>query len=214
MPEDPAIKNILPVPSLIGLVVCGGQSKRMGSDKSVLQYYKKPQRYHLYDVLSTLCEKTYLSCNASQIPEIDEGFETLVDMGPCEGIGPMAALVTAITHHPTNDFLVVGCDYPFLKETELFSFIFSNQEGSPAAFYNDIDQVYEPMLAYYHHSGHHTLMKMYATGKYSLQQFLQSQNAAKFHPSDKTCIKSIDTRHDYLKAKKLIDLNPKWESNE
>ncbi|MBK8495728.1 MAG: NTP transferase domain-containing protein [Chitinophagaceae bacterium] len=34
-----------------GLVLCGGNSSRMGTDKSMLQYYDKPQRYHVYDML-------------------------------------------------------------------------------------------------------------------------------------------------------------------
>ena len=38
--------------SLLGLVICGGRSTRMGTDKSRLVYYQKPQYEHVADLLA------------------------------------------------------------------------------------------------------------------------------------------------------------------
>ncbi|MEO6488294.1 MAG: NTP transferase domain-containing protein [Ferruginibacter sp.] len=209
--DDLILKNTVPVRNLFGLVICGGNSKRMGSDKSLLVYYKKPQRYHLYDMLRPVCEKVFISCNASQSSDIPAEYEPLVDISSCFNIGPMAAIVTACIHYPENDFLVIGCDYPFLAEDELYSFVSSNEQNIPAAFYNDLEDLYEPLLGYYPGNCNHELMKMYATGQYSLQHFLKNESASKYHPVNKKSIRSIDTRYDYVKAKKSIDLNPDWK---
>lgn len=211
MQNNNDIEHILPVGQLYGLVVCGGKSNRMGTDKSLLHYHVKAQRYHLYDMLKGVCEKVFISCNATQAEDIADSYEILIDMATCKSIGPMAAIVTAIIHYPQNDFLVVGCDYPFLTIDELYSFVFLNRDETSSAFYNDTEQLYEPLLGCYHHSGHHRLMKMYATGQYSLQHFLKNEAATKYYPKNKNACKSIDTKHEYLKAKKLIDRMPQWK---
>jgi nucleoside-triphosphatase THEP1 len=51
---------------ITGLVLCGGQSVRMGSDKAFLEYHGKPQCYHLYDELQTIYNNVFISCNESQ----------------------------------------------------------------------------------------------------------------------------------------------------
>lgn len=213
MAEDLIINNLLPVKNLYGLVVCGGKSTRMGCDKSMLQYFNKPQRYYLYDMLKPICEKVFISCNASQAEEIPTEYETITDLNACSNIGPMASLISALTKYPENNFLVVGCDYPYLTVNELYSFIFSNQEETAAAFYDDVENVYDPLLACYHHSSFQRLLRMYATGKYSLQQFLQAEGAARYHPLNKKAMISVDTKHDFLKAKKAINLIPQWNND-
>ena len=52
---------------LHGLVVCGGQSTRMGMDKSQLQYHGVPQREWLYELLQPLCEDVYISLSLIHI---------------------------------------------------------------------------------------------------------------------------------------------------
>ena len=124
-----------------GLVVCGGNSNRMGTDKSMLQYYKKPQRYHVYDMLLPLCEKVFISCNAQQANSIAEGYDFIKDAPAYNDIGPMAALLSAFTLHPHKNLLLIGCDYPFLKTAELERFSLLCKEV-PASFYNNKAVIY------------------------------------------------------------------------
>ncbi|RYE15297.1 MAG: molybdenum cofactor guanylyltransferase, partial [Sphingobacteriales bacterium] len=105
--------------SLYGLVVCGGKSTRMGTDKSILNYHGQPQRYHLYNMLNTLCERSFISCNGEQATTIPDKYAVIVDDDKYGDIGPMKALLTAIDKHPNKSFLVVGCDYPYQNENEL-----------------------------------------------------------------------------------------------
>ena len=52
--------------ALYGLIMCGGKSSRMGTDKSRIVYQQKEQQYHVYQMLQTFCEKVFISCNAEQ----------------------------------------------------------------------------------------------------------------------------------------------------
>ncbi len=178
-----------------GLVVCGGKSERMGSDKGMLTYHQKPQRYHAYDMLAHGCARTFISCNVSQKSSVSKGYDVLPDAPPYIDIGPMAALMTAFQQFPKKNFIVIGCDYPFLTSSELSSFnSFCESLTGPAAFYHQLLQLYEPLLAWYPHTIYPLLLRQFERKNHSLQHFLREIEAAKYQPSDSESMRSIDSR--------------------
>ena len=191
--------------SLYGLVVCGGNSSRMGCDKSMLTYYKKPQRYHLYEMLEKICEKVFISCNAMQAKEIGNEYSVLTDFSGYQNTGPVAALLTAFKEFPLNDFLIVGCDYPFISENDLKEFLVSLKENKPAAaFYNTEVKLYEPLLAWYSSGSSALLTQMFQKHQYSLQHFLKTVDAEKFYPVNSNVLQSVDTTEEFETAKDVI----------
>lgn len=198
-------KNSFPVPGLFGLVTCGGKSCRMGTDKSRLCYFDKPQCYHVYELLSPLCEKVYISCNEQQAEWIDPQYETIIDLDYYSDLGPMSGLLTALTGFPHNNFLMAGCDYPFLQQADLAELLLLNKHENSAAFYNEDADIYEPVLAYYSHHVKKDLMEMFKAGNYSLRDFLKTSNAARFYPKDKGSVRSIDTMKEFTETKMLLN---------
>ena len=198
MKETKQIKNTY------GLVLCGGHSNRMGTDKSMLQYYHKPQRYHVYDMLLPFCERVFISCNKEQATSIDEGYNFIEDAPAYNDIGPMAALLSAFTLHPQKNLLLMGCDYPFLKTAELETFSLLCND-TPASFYNNKAVIYESMLAWYPFTCFDELKRMFEAKQFSLQQLLRNHHAIKYIPSDANSIKSIDTTEAFNETYKLIN---------
>jgi molybdopterin-guanine dinucleotide biosynthesis protein A len=187
-------------PHTYGLVVCGGNSSRMGRDKSLLRYHDKPQRYHVYDMLLPFCEKVFISCNAEQANAMARGYPFIQDLPQYNNTGPMAALLTAAEQFPKTNFLFIGCDYPFLTNEDLVHFFSFYKEEKPLSFYNADENMYEPLLAYYPHSSFSELKKRYEAKQYSLQHFLQESKADKFYPVNKKTMSSIDTEEAFIKA--------------
>lgn len=188
-----------------GLVVCGGSSSRMGTDKSMLTYYEKPQRYHIYEMLQPFCEQVFISCNAEQAITIKDDYHFLTDDPLYNNIGPMAALLTALTNFPEKNILFIGCDYPFITANELQQFAaVYNASDNAVAFYNEEEDVYEPLLAWYPASSFEKLKKMFKKKQYSLQHFLKDNKASKFYPENKNSILSVDTMEAFIKAGRLI----------
>ncbi len=186
-------------PDTYGLVLCGGQSSRMGTDKSMLQYYDEPQRYHLYNMLQPLCDKVFIACNEQQIKSKKAGYDFLQDDKSFGNIGPMNALLTAFTKYPQKNILLIGCDYPFLTATDLQQFS-GCCKNEPAAFYNEQNNIYEPMLSWYPYACFEALQKMYAAKQFSLQQLLTQSHAIKFLPISTNSIKSIDTHEAFTQT--------------
>lgn len=197
-------------PETYGIVVCGGYSSRMGTDKSLLKYYEKPQRYYVYEMLQSFCEKVFISCNKEQVVTIEEGHSFLPDDPAYINIGPIAALLTAFKEFPGKNILLIGCDYPFLTETELQQFS-AHCNDSTAGFYNESEDIYEPLLAWYPYRDFDKLKKCHVDKQYSLQHFLKDNDAVKYYPSNKNSMISVDTGEGFTKAHSLI--NPSYLKN-
>ena len=117
----------------------------------------------------------------------------------------MAALLTAFTQFPKMNLLVIGCDYPFLTATDLQHFLpYCKEENFAVSFYNDEEDLYEPLLAWYPHTSFDILRKMHEAKKYSLQHFLRYNQAIKFYPGNKNCLMSVDTHEAFIKAGESI----------
>ena len=197
------MKEIKPIKDTYGLVMCGGNSNRMGTDKSMLQYYSKPQRYHVYDMLLPFCEKVFISCNSEQANSIDADYNFIEDAPAYSNIGPMAALLSAFSLYPQKNLLLIGCDYPFLKTAELEKFSLLCKD-LPASFYNKEDVIYESMLAWYPFNCFDELKRMFDAKQFSLQQLLRKYDAIKYVPGDTNSIKSVDTTEAFNEVYKLL----------
>jgi molybdopterin-guanine dinucleotide biosynthesis protein A len=183
--------------NLYGLVIAGGNSNRMGTDKSWLRYHGKPQLYHVYDLLSACTNDVYISCNKYQKNRIFPYYKTIVDKKIFENQGPIAALLTAFNQNPDHDLLVLATDYPFLTAATLSKFADFAKGQRLCAFFNAGSNVYEPILAYYPKEIYPSLKLFFDSGKNSLQQFLAEQNAAKFFPEDINELINVNTQDEY-----------------
>ena len=180
--------------NLCGLVMCGGKSTRMGMDKSRIIYHDKEQRYHIYNLLTFICDDVFISCKREQVIEENKQFLFLKDAEQYANIGPLSGLLTAFVNMPDCNFLVVGCDYPLITKNDIENFLQAIPvDGIAAAFYNPATTFYEPFLAYYSADCSRLLMQMHEHGENSLQQFLKLHKAYKFMNYDPSVIRSVDT---------------------
>ena len=190
---------------LYGLILCGGQSARMGEDKSLLDYYGKPQRYFMYDLLQPFCEKVFISCNYNQSEEIYPGYKFITDNKKYSGIGPMAALLSAFEKIPAASFFVAGCDYPFVTAKNIRDLIHERTEMADAVCYQHPEtDFHEPLISIYENNAYEKLLIRFKEKKYSLQQFLKEANTCNVIPSSTFFLTSVNTMEGYHKTKELL----------
>lgn len=200
--------------SLYGLVICGGESTRMGTDKSLLVYYQKPQYEHVGDLLAPLCERVILCCNAEQHKTFRTTYPKLADLPEFAGAGPMTGLLTAFQTFPGNDFLVAGCDYPYLTADELANFLRDIDKDLPAAAFYNQNAFYEPMLGWYSRSAGNVLLQSFENGSRSLQRFLQTEHAGKYLPLSERTMRSVDTMDDFRAVKQALEANNEFKNGD
>jgi molybdopterin-guanine dinucleotide biosynthesis protein A len=95
---------------LLGLVLIGGQARRMGRDKSLIALDGIPLRTRMAELLAQACEEVRFSCRADQATNLQSDETALLDRFP--DAGPLGALLSAFAQEPGVDWLVLPTDVP------------------------------------------------------------------------------------------------------
>lgn len=177
-----------------GLVLCGGASERMGTDKCFINYHGTPQCYYVFELLQNFCTEVFISTNVSLAARFDIKYPIITDNELFEKSGPVAALLSTWKKYPDQNLLVIGCDYPLLAAAELGDFVVSIKPNLYASvFFNESENLFEPVLGYYSHRCFDPLLKRFESGNLSLQGFLKDIQATRYVPREKDSMLSIDT---------------------
>lgn len=118
---------------MLGLVLCGGKSTRMGSDKGMMRHKTNLWAQIAIDKLERLNMKALLSVNASQIRIYREHFsekQLIEDNLNIPAKGPLLGILTAHLLFPGEDLMIFACDMLGM-ETEILRKLIERQEEQP-----------------------------------------------------------------------------------
>ncbi|MGB0744670.1 MAG: NTP transferase domain-containing protein [Opitutales bacterium] len=136
---------------IYGLVLVGGQSRRMGRDKALLSYSgKQTQLERTAGLLSEVCEKVYISQRTEQTFPTPSGTLPIYDsVSAVEG--PLCGILSAMAAHPEAHWLVLACDLPHLQTATLKKLIHEFASAAPkfTAYRSSHDGLPEPLCAIY-----------------------------------------------------------------
>ena len=94
------------------IILAGGQSRRMGRDKALIDFQGRPIIAHVVDTLLTLSDDVVVVSNRFDVYG-SFGARVVADYDPpCGPLGGMAAGLQAIQHELA---VVTACDMPFLS---------------------------------------------------------------------------------------------------
>ena len=143
-----------------GLVLAGGQSRRMGSDKALLLRDGQSQLAHMVTVLSDSLDKVFVSARKDQAQDPERGrFNLIVDR--YDDMGPVAGILSALEQHSEADWLVVACDLPNIDAATLTFLLQNRASDKPfTAFRSTHDDLPEPLCAIYR-SGSDTIVRQF-----------------------------------------------------
>lgn len=96
-------------PRLAGLVLCGGDSRRMGADKARLPVGGTPLAVHVARRLEPVCETVLLASGDGERYG-DLGYPQVADVQ--EGGGPLAGIIAGLEVATTELVAVVAVDMP------------------------------------------------------------------------------------------------------
>ncbi len=179
--------------NLTGLVLCGGQSVRMGRDKAFIVYHNKPQYAHVSDMLEPFCNDVFISCNNQQIAQINQPYKYIEDNATFNNNGPLTGVLSAFNQIEASSLLVVGCDYPNLTQADIKALIDARETAIDVVCYKNTETNFEePLLAIYEKQCAKQLLSFYKSGQQSLRHFLKTVHTKTITPLDVNNIKSVD----------------------
>jgi molybdenum cofactor guanylyltransferase len=165
---------------MTGVVLCGGQSTRMGDDKGLLLSDNTTWAQIAKNKAEALGLHVLLSVNSQQVETYSKIFHDttlVVDDETLEVAGPLAGLLSVHVRFPSEDILVLACDMlnmqPLVLE-ELLSQSGINDQAEAVAFLNH-GQV-EPLCAVYSARGLAKILSLYKKNvlkKHSLKSVLE-----------------------------------------
>ncbi|MGI4738383.1 MAG: NTP transferase domain-containing protein [Janthinobacterium lividum] len=150
---------------LRGLVLAGGLSQRMQTDKGRLHYGTtgREQREVAAGLLAEVCQDVFISCRADQSAELPAGLQPLPDT--FLGLGPLGGILSAFRNDPNAAWLVLACDLPFLTAGTLRELVAGRQPGRLAtAFRSPGGEFPEPLITIFEPRAYPELLRFLGLG--------------------------------------------------
>jgi len=142
------------------IILAGGGSGRMDSDKSMLPIKGKPMVEHICEQLCDSFEQTLVSAN-----EVDKlaflGFEVIPDKIP--GQGPLMGIASALEASANELNFVVACDIPHIDLTYVRRML-AEAEEADIVIPTTGDERYEPLFAVYRKSALKAINEVLSSG--------------------------------------------------
>ena len=169
--------------NLLGVVLCGGESKRMGSDKGLLHLNGKTWSEHIASKLKDQNIPVVISINEKQQATYSAIFkkeELIIDQLPMHG--PLNGLLTVHQQNPKKNILLLACDLidmePFILEELLTTY----EKNEADYFAYEENHFFQPLCAIYTSKALASLNERLTNGSlanYSFQYILN--NSKTYH---------------------------------
>ena len=151
--------------ALYGLVLAGGRSRRMGSDKAALQPDGETQLKRTVRLLNRHVDCVFVSTQADQSDDpVRSGFDQIVDA--YDNLGPVSGILSAMDSDPEKSWLVLACDLPNIDD-ETIEFLVANADADclATAYVSVVDGLPEPLCAIWR-PGSRAIIEQYVAAGY------------------------------------------------
>ena len=182
-----------------GVILAGGKSKRMGLDKSLLEFKGKTLIQRIIDEHNKLVENVFVIGKETGTLQNAIGVKDNI-----ENIGPIGGLYTAMSEIKANWYLISPCDMPFLNHSDLKVILNEVKNSSHEAIIAESEKGLEPLVAAYNSSVLPVLKKNIENGNYAIRSLFKKINTKllKFNAQifEKDIFFNINYPDDYKSA--------------
>ncbi|HNP37036.1 MAG TPA: NTP transferase domain-containing protein [Woeseiaceae bacterium] len=182
--------------TLYGLVLAGGNSRRMGQDKAAMRRGGQSQLEFAFDLLARLTSRQFVSVRAGQAGDpLRARFPRIVDRD--ENIGPLAGILAALGEYPASDWLVVACDLPNL-ELQTLRYLVENAPPGEAlvAYRSSVDGMPEPLCALYRAESAPILRRAVNNGSGCPRKIMQQNGVHLLQLPNPAALHNVNTPED------------------
>ena len=190
---------------MTGVVLCGGESTRMTTDKGLLKLNTNTWTQIALDRLETFRIPVVISINNGQHAVYKSVFSSdilVVDDNFLQIRGPLRGLLSVHLKYPDEDLAVIACDMP-LMETSVITELLTqyHQQKSFDAFVYKNDEEFEPLCGIYKANSLSKILGLYKSNqlvKHSMKYILEQMNTYSIPLSEdkKKCFRNFNTKEE------------------
>jgi molybdopterin-guanine dinucleotide biosynthesis protein A len=179
-----------------GLVLSGGQSRRMGRDKALLLRDGQSQLAHMVSLLDAVVDRVFVSARNDQTGDAERSrFELIVDS--YDDMGPIAGILSALQEYPEVDWLIVACDLPNIDDSTLRFLVENTSNNQPfTAFRSSHDGLPEPLCAVYKAGSDQQLREFVDAGMICPRKILIRSETCLLEQPNPSSLDNINTPDD------------------
>lgn len=168
---------------IAGVVLAGGQARRMGQqDKGLLAFKQRPLVTYAIDALAGITKQISISANRHLDQYQQLGYPVITDERDSFD-GPLAGILAALQASSAEILLVLPCDSPLLKTSHLQRLLAGLQADKDIAVAFDGERLHPVVMALRTHL-QTSLADYLAHGERKLQRWLAQHAVAKVDFSD------------------------------
>jgi molybdenum cofactor guanylyltransferase len=196
---------------LLGLVLAGGRSTRMRTDKAALLYAGRSQLERAMELIAPHVQRAYVSVRADQAQDpLRARFPQIRDLQ--DNLGPIAGLLAAQAAHPQAAWLVLACDLPRLDAATLAHLVRCRApERSATAYRSSHDGLPEPLCAIWEPKSAAPLNAYVTRGRQCPRRFLLGADTYLIDEPDPHALDNVNTPEEYRSV--MSALLPESTSN-
>lgn len=191
------------LPKIQGLILTGGKSLRMGTDKSLLPYNGVSQRERAGQLFKTLNIPVYYSCREDQKVTFSDPDMVITDS--FLDLGPMGGILSAFRSNPGVAWLSIASDMPLLSQATL-EFLLRNRRSSAiaTAFLNGTTKSPEPLLTIWEPKSYQVLLNFLGQGISSPKEVLLNSDTHFIAVPDEMELKNVNHPEAYQEVSDLL----------
>ena len=177
------------------VILAGGKSRRMGTDKALLPFGDLSLARYQYERLKELFDGVYLSAKSDKF---DFNAPLIIDESPI--FSPAAAIAHIL--ESMGDFFAIAVDTPFVGAGEIEAILAANESGYDAIVAKS--SALHPLIGIYRRSFLPTLRKELAQHNHKLTAILQKAHTKYVEFDDETPFFNCNTPQEFQEALKLL----------
>ena len=192
---------------ITGIILAGGRGRRLGEEKGLCTFNKKPLVEYAIEVLKPVCGNILISANNNLDQYKKYGFPVVTD--EIKDAGPLGGIMTCLKRSVTRHNLVLSCDTPFV-ETSIFIELLKQIKNYQVVAPSHETFLVEPLCAYYATNVLSEIESAIDKGEFKMMNLLKRVRFKSVPFDNNSAFLSgvtflnINYREDLLKAEKVI----------
>ncbi|WP_161974915.1 molybdenum cofactor guanylyltransferase [Bacillus timonensis] len=187
---------------ITGILLAGGESRRFGSPKAFAKLHHKFFYEYAVEALKGNVRKLVIVSHPALVEQFQNqtSVEVIQDLPEYKGNGPLAGMFTAMQKEPSDWYVVLPCDTPFVTDELVKQLITYTNDQNIDAIVPVINDRQQPLIAVYHGR-----VAMRIEELLNVQQFKMS------HLLDACSVKFVTNQELHLQGMEFENINDKTE---